>query len=89
MSPLDIALEVIRIPLQWFSYLLEKSGMTGLYIGLILIAIVFRFLLAPIFGRSLNMGSDFAKQTGSDDGHVLDSTGYDAMWFDEDGEMWG
>lgn len=45
----------------WFTRLWEASGMTGLFLAMIFIGLCYRFLLAPVIGRSA--GSDSARKS--------------------------
>lgn len=62
MTVVDIVLSIIRSPMQWFSHLLDKSGMTSLFLGIVMIFMVYRYLLVPLFGSSRGRGSDTAKK---------------------------
>lgn len=50
----------------WFTTLFTKSGVASLYLSMIFIALVGKFILSPLFGSS--RGSDKAKKkrSGSD-----------------------
>ena len=66
---IEFAMDVFLMPLIWFDELLEASDMSGWFIGMVLVFIAYRYLIAPIFGSSHGRGSDSAskKRHSSDD----------------------
>lgn len=53
--------------LSLFTELMDASGMTPFYISMVFVFLLGKFLLAPIFGRSL--GSDKVKKRSSSGGN--------------------
>lgn len=64
MTATDIALAVVRIPLQWFIALLDRSGMVSIFVGMLIISMVHRYILAPLFGATImTAASDTVRTT--------------------------
>lgn len=50
---------------SWFTSIFQQSGMMGVYLGVIALFLMIRFILLPLFGGS-GAGSDKVKQPKED-----------------------
>lgn len=55
-SIISLLVKSLQAAQSWFSQILNNSGMTGLFLGMIAIYLAVKFLIYPLFGGS--SGSD-------------------------------
>lgn len=64
-SVMELLSVAIRACSEWFSFLMDISGFGVMFLSIITVYLVFRFLLAPLFGFSFQAGSDSSKRVSS------------------------